>query len=77
MFEVEKVEGEGWSVETDECAMCNRCKEWSGAIAYLTEDFEVDEYVSNCCTAGLSYFHPSSRFEDLVIEAAKITAEKE
>jgi len=69
-FEVE-VDGDGYIVETDESAMCDRCKEWAGVTYFLDKDFEVEEYVSGCCTAGVDHFHPSAKFEELVIQAAK------
>lgn len=77
MFEVEKVEGTGWNVETDESGLCSSCKEWAGATFYLTEDFEIDEVVSNCCSAPLHHFHVSNAFKEAVIDAAKNTARDE
>lgn len=76
MFEVEKVEGTGWNVETDECGLCSACKEWAGGMFYLTEDFEIDEVVSNCCSASLHHFHASNGLKEMVIDAAKSAADE-
>ena len=70
MYDVEK-EDDGFVVETDECGLCSACKEWAGVTYFLDKDFEVEEYVSGCCTAGVDHFHPSAKFEELVIQAAK------
>lgn len=71
LYDVEIIDGSGFVVETDDCGMCSACKEWSGAVYILNNDFEVEEVSSSCCAAHLLHHHPSSSVEQLVIESAQ------
>lgn len=45
-----------FDIETDECGICQSCKEWAGIVYCFDKDGnEIDE-VSNCC-GGSIYEH--------------------
>ena len=47
-----------YEVETDDIAMCSKCKEWCGIVYQLEQesDDEIDRF-SNCCGMPLIYDH--------------------
>ena len=57
LVQADEVNDDGtFSIESDECAICTSCKEWSGIVRHYDAEGYKEEEVSNCCSASVYEF---------------------
>lgn len=52
IFTIEEIRARE-AIDEDRGGLCSACKEHATAIIFLDQEGEIEEVVSDCCTAGL------------------------